>query len=54
MYLNELEKSLTNEYLKQGYIIRPVANLDALEWIRAQFLRLVTNSLKISSNVNSG
>jgi len=51
MYLNELEKTLTNEYLQQGYIIRPVANLEALEWIRAQFFRIVIQSLELSSNV---
>ncbi len=42
MFLSESEQILTDEYLSQGYIIRPVANQAALDWIRSQFVRLIT------------
>lgn len=41
MFLSEDEQTLTNEYLSQGYVIRPVANQAALDWMRRQFIRFI-------------
>ena len=46
MFLTDSEQTLSNEYLSQGYVIRPVADLEALQWMRTQFLKLVAESLK--------
>ncbi len=45
MFLSKSEKQLSDEYLKQGYIIRPVADTKALEWMRSQFIRLIDETL---------
>ena len=45
MFLNEDEIKLENEYLEQGYIIRPAADLEALEWIRNKFIWLIAETL---------
>jgi len=45
MFLTKSEQALTNEYLEQGYIIRPVANQAALDWMRSQFVRLINDSI---------
>ena len=47
MFLDESERILTQEYLDQGYVIRPVADADALEWIQSQFIRLIGEILGI-------
>ena len=46
MFLTDSEQTLSNEYLSQGYVIRPVADLEALQWMRTQFVRLVAESLE--------
>ncbi len=51
MFLTKLEKQLSDEYLQQGYIIRPVADLEALEWMRNQFVRLVVDELAIDAKI---
>ena len=38
MFLSKDEQAVTEEYLKQGYLIRPVADVNALDWIRTQLL----------------
>jgi sporadic carbohydrate cluster 2OG-Fe(II) oxygenase len=45
MFLSKSEKQLSEEYLKQGYIIRPVADKKALEWVQSQFIRLIDEML---------
>ena len=40
MFLTKDELTLTKEYLRQGYIIRPAANKKALEWIRQKIFNL--------------
>ena len=40
MFLSKEEKTLTEEYLRQGYIIRPVADQRALEWIHQKIYNL--------------
>ena len=42
MFLTENDKVLSEEYLRQGYIIRPAADLTALEWMRNQYCRLIS------------
>jgi sporadic carbohydrate cluster 2OG-Fe(II) oxygenase len=46
MFLTSSEQALSKEYLSQGYVIRPVADLEALQWIRTQFMILVGESLE--------
>jgi sporadic carbohydrate cluster 2OG-Fe(II) oxygenase len=38
MFLTESEQQLTQEFLENGYVIRPVADLDALNWMREQLI----------------
>lgn len=45
MFLTELEQTISAEYQQQGYIIRPVADLEALAWIREQFVKLIQDTL---------
>ena len=40
MFLTKDELTLTKEYLRQGYIIRPVADQKALAWIRRKIYNL--------------
>ena len=44
MFLNKDEQELTEEYLRRGYIIRPVADQKALEWIRLKIFNLSKNN----------
>jgi len=44
--MDEAESTLSNEFLKKGYIIRPVANLEAYQWIQAEIQRLVKEIIK--------
>ena len=50
MFLTDSEQALSTEYLAQGYIIRPVADVEALQWIQAQFVRLVGETLGAQLN----
>jgi len=45
MFLTPEEQSLTAEFLEQGYIIRPVADRAALDWIRDQFVALAEEAV---------
>jgi sporadic carbohydrate cluster 2OG-Fe(II) oxygenase len=45
VFLTESERQLSTEYTEQGYIIRPVANQEALEEIRACFVGLIRETL---------
>ena len=47
MFLSGVDQALTEEYLRQGYIIRPVADQKALAWIRKKFISLSTQELKV-------
>jgi sporadic carbohydrate cluster 2OG-Fe(II) oxygenase len=53
MFLTEEENCLSKEYLDKGYVIRPVADIEALEWIRHKFDSLIRELLVISDNVES-
>lgn len=45
MFLTDFEKALSVEYQEQGYIIRPVVDQEALNWIREQFIKLIQETL---------
>jgi sporadic carbohydrate cluster 2OG-Fe(II) oxygenase len=45
MFLTESERVLTEEYLRHGYIVRPIADVEALDWMQAQFMRLIGEAL---------
>ncbi|HIF58211.1 MAG TPA: 2OG-Fe(II) oxygenase [Rhodospirillales bacterium] len=50
MFLTPSEQQLEDEYLTQGYIIRPAADLEALAWMRSQFIRLIADALEVDAN----
>lgn len=50
MFLTESERQISAEYRQQGYIIRSVADPQALAWIREQFLRLIEDALGLVSH----
>jgi len=54
MFLNSKEQKLTEEYLQQGYIIRPVKNKEGLDWIRSRFVELSKSYLKQTEEVEHG
>ena len=43
MFLSPKEQAISDEFLERGYIIRPVADVEALTWIRSQFVSLLGN-----------
>lgn len=45
MFLSQSEQQLSEEYLRNGYVIKPVADFEALNWMRDQFVRLVGDAL---------
>ena len=45
MFLTETDRRLSEVYLRQGYIIRLVADPEALDWIRRQCVRLIGEAL---------
>jgi sporadic carbohydrate cluster 2OG-Fe(II) oxygenase len=45
MFFTEAEQRLSNEYLRQGYVIRPVADPDALDRMRSHFARSICEVL---------
>ena len=45
MFLSKSEQELSEEYLSQGFIIRPVADIEALDWMRNQFVQLIGEAL---------
>ena len=45
MFLSKSERELSDEYLSQGFIIRPVADKEALDWMRSQFVQLISEVL---------
>jgi len=52
MFTTKTEQQLTTEYLSQGYIIRPVADIEALNWIRQQFVDIVSEALGINNDID--
>ncbi len=50
MFLNPEDESLASEYLKQGYVIRPVEDKASLDWIRLKLTALSKASLNQTNN----
>jgi sporadic carbohydrate cluster 2OG-Fe(II) oxygenase len=50
MFLTSIEKRLSEEYIDQGYVIRPVADVQALQWIRSQLIRLIRELYAIETD----
>lgn len=50
MFLSKSEQQLSEEYLSQGFIIRPVADTEALFWMRNQFVQLIGDVLEITDD----
>lgn len=48
MFLTEEEQALTEEYLRNGYIIRPIAARRGLDWVREKFVRLSKNAVGVT------
>lgn len=45
MFLTQTERQLSNEYLRDGYVIRPVADAEALHRIRDHFVCVIRDVL---------
>ena len=41
MFLSKLEKKISQEYLKNGYVIKNIDNMDSLNWIRDYFCKII-------------
>ena len=48
MFLSLTERALTNDFLTHGHIVRPVADPEALAWIRDEFVRLIADALGVA------
>ncbi len=48
-FMSVEDQALNIEFLEQGYVIRPVADRAALDWIRDQFAALAQDALGIRS-----
>ncbi|MEO0489565.1 MAG: hypothetical protein AAFZ49_08395 [Cyanobacteria bacterium J06659_2] len=46
MFLSAADQQISEEYLQQGYIIRPVTDLAALEWLREQIISLIHGNIE--------
>ena len=54
MFLTDKEKKITNNYLKNGYVIHNIENLDSLNWIRDFFFKIVLKNLPKSKKEKTG
>lgn len=52
MFLTEFEHEISEEFLHQGYVVRPAADQKALEWMRNQVVRLAGEILDTSSQTS--
>jgi len=52
MFLTDKEEEISNEYLKNGYVIKPVDNIEALNEIKNEFITTISKIIggKISLN----
>ena len=51
--LSSKEKHLTNEYLEQGFVIRPCEDLSHLDWIRSRFVEFSKHALSEKGSSHS-
>ena len=45
MFLTKKEEKITKDYLKNGYVIHNIENLESLNWIRNFFFTIVSKNL---------
>jgi len=53
MFLTKDENNLTNEYLQQGYVIRPAADQEALIWLQNKFVALIGDTLNVKQKTTN-
>ena len=53
MFLTKEDQALSEEYINNGYLIRPVANKDVLDWIQSKIVELSKDTLGITSKKDS-
>ena len=46
MFLTDIEKEISNEYLMNGYVIKPVIDREALHEIQKEYIRLINKALQ--------
>jgi len=51
-FLKTEDRQISKDYLDKGFFIGPVANKEALEWIRKAFEAIVKKELGISKNID--
>ena len=52
MFLTDKEEILTDEFLSNGYVIRKVEDLDALNWVRKKFVDFSKTYLKFNNKTD--
>jgi sporadic carbohydrate cluster 2OG-Fe(II) oxygenase len=52
VFYTDKENSLSDKYIKNGYVIEPAANNDNLNWIRKKFVEISKEELNITNNLN--
>ncbi|EMO43043.1 sporadic carbohydrate cluster 2OG-Fe(II) oxygenase [Leptospira noguchii] len=53
MFLSEYEQQITDEYIRDGYTIQKVADLNSLDWIKESIANIVRNILGLSKEESS-
>ncbi|EMO81389.1 sporadic carbohydrate cluster 2OG-Fe(II) oxygenase [Leptospira kirschneri] len=53
MFLSEYEQQITDEYIRNGYTIQKVADLNSLDWIKESIANIVRNILGLSKEESS-
>jgi sporadic carbohydrate cluster 2OG-Fe(II) oxygenase len=53
MFLSEYEHQLSNDFLNQGYVIRPIDDVEKLAWIRKRIVELVEKEIGKKSDSES-
>jgi len=50
---NKLERDCINEFMKQGYVIKNIQNLNSLNWINEEFRQIIQKILPIKNLYNN-
>ena len=51
MFISDKEKKISDQYLKQGYVIQDIEDMDYLNWIRDFYCKIITKALsKLNEN----
>ncbi|AXX16269.1 MULTISPECIES: sporadic carbohydrate cluster 2OG-Fe(II) oxygenase [Leptospira] len=53
MFLSEYEQQITDEYIRNGYTIQKVADLNSLDWIKESIADIIRNILGLSTKESS-